>query len=64
LNFLRTHGSLTRPGVETDSAAVFLAVWGAELIFVLIPGLIFLWWNARALAPIQPSRPVSSSKRT
>ena len=64
LNFLRTHGSLTRPGVETDSAAVFLAVWGAELVLVLIPGLIFLWWNARALAPIQPSRPVSSSKRT
>ena len=64
LKFLRTHGALTRPGAETDSSGAFLAVWGAELMLVLIPGLIFVWWNARALAPIQPSRPVSSSKRT
>lgn len=64
LDFLRTHGALTRPGVESDSAGGFLAVWAAELVLVLIPGLILVWWNARALQPIQPSRPVSASKRT
>jgi hypothetical protein len=64
LNFLRTHGALTRPGVETDSAAGFLAVWAAEMLLVLIPGLMFVWWNARALQPAQPSRPASASKRT
>lgn len=64
IDFLRVHGALTRPGVANDSAVGFLAVWAAELLLVLIPGLIFVWWNARALAPIQPSRPVSASKRT
>ena len=64
VDFLRAHGALTRPGVGSDSAAGFLAVWTAELLLVLIPGLIFVWWNARALAPIQPSRPASASKRT
>jgi hypothetical protein len=63
VDFLRTHGALTRPGVTTDSAGGFLAVWAAEVLLVLIPGLIFVWWNARALQPIQPSRPVSESKR-
>jgi hypothetical protein len=64
IDFLRTHGALTRPGVESDSSAGFLAVWAVELVLVLIPGLIFVWWNARALQPIQPSRPASASKRT
>ena len=64
IDFLRVHGALTRPGVATDSAAGFRAVWAAELLLVLVPGLIFVWWNARALAPAQPSRPVSASKRT
>ena len=64
LNFLRSHGALTRPGAEADSAGAFAAIWAAELMLVLIPGLIFVWWNARALQPIQPSRPVSASKRT
>jgi hypothetical protein len=64
IDFLRVHGALTRPGVATDSAAGFLVVWAAELLLVLVPGLIFVWWNARALAPVQPSRPVSASKRT
>ena len=57
LNFLREHGALTRPGVGTDSAAAFLAVWAAEVILVLVPGVVFVWWNARALRPVQPSRP-------
>ena len=64
IDFLRVHGALTRTGAANDSAAGFLAVWAAELLLVLIPGLIFVWWNARALAPIQPSRPDSASKRT
>jgi hypothetical protein len=64
LHFLHTHGALIRPGFETDSAAGFLAVWAAELTLILVPGLIFVWWNARALQPIQPSRPPSASKRT
>jgi hypothetical protein len=64
VDFLRTHGALTRPGVETDAAAGFLAVWAAEMLLVLIPGLLFVWWNARALQPVQPSRPASASKRT
>jgi len=57
LNFLREHGALTRPGVATDSTTGFLTVWAVELLLVLLPGLIFVWWNARALRPIQPSRP-------
>lgn len=64
VDFLRVQGALTRPGVATDSAAGFLAVWAAEVLLVLVPGLLFVWWNARALAPVQPSRPVSASKRT
>jgi hypothetical protein len=56
VDFLRTHGALTRPGVATDSAGGFLAVWAAELVLVLIPGLIFVWWNARALAPVDTGR--------
>ncbi len=64
LNFLRTHGALTRPGVEGDSAAAFLGVWAAELFLVLVPGLLFVWWNARSLRPVQPSRPLPASKRT
>ena len=56
LDFLRVHGALTRPGMATDSAAGFLGVWAAELLLVLIPGVIFVWWNARALAPLDAAR--------
>jgi hypothetical protein len=56
LDFLRVHGALTRPGIATDSAAGFLGVWAAELLLVLIPGVIFVWWNARALAPLDAAR--------
>ena len=52
LNFLRTHGALTRHEVGTDSAAGFLAVWVAELLLILLPGILFLWWNARSLPPV------------
>jgi len=55
-DFLTTHGALTRPGVATDSAAGFLSVWAAELLLVLIPGVLFVWWNARALAPVDVAR--------
>lgn len=64
IDFLRIHGALTRPGAATDSAAGFIAVWAAELLLVLLPGVAFVWWNARSLAPLQPSRPESASKRT
>ena len=56
LDFLRVHGALTRPGMATDSAPGFLGVWAAELLLVLIPGVIFVWWNARALAPLDAAR--------
>ena len=56
LDFLRVHGALTRPGMATDSAAGFLGAWAAELLLVLIPGVIFVWWNARALAPLDAAR--------
>ena len=76
VDFLRVHGALTRPGVEADSAVGFLMVWSAELFLILLPGLFFVWWNARALSPLdgnvagsgresgQSSRPSSASKRT
>ena len=64
IDFLRIHGALTRPGVATDSAAGFIAVWAAELLLVLLPGVAFLWWNARSLAPLQPNRPEPANKRT
>ncbi len=57
LDFLRVHGALTRPGIATDSTAGFLGVWAAELLLVLIPSVIFVWWNARALAPLDATRP-------
>ena len=63
-NFLWVHGALARPGNQADSSAIFLAVWAAELLLVLIPGLMFVWWNWRALQPVQPKRPLSASKRT
>jgi len=56
IDFLVTHGALTRPGVASDSAAGFVAVWAAELLLVLVPGVIFVWWNARALAPLDAPR--------
>lgn len=52
IDFLRVHGALTRPGVATDSAAGFLAVWAAELLLVLLPGVIFVWLSARELTPV------------
>lgn len=67
LNFLWMHGGLTRPGAENDSAASFAAVWAAETFFVLVPGILFLWWNMRNLSPVpppQPRRPSSTSRRT
>jgi hypothetical protein len=38
--------------VATDSAAGFLAVWAAELLLVLLPGVIFVWLGARELTPV------------
>lgn len=64
IDFLRTHGALTRPEVATDSAAGFISVWAAELLLVLLPGAVFVWWNARSLALLQPNRPESANKRT
>ena len=72
LDFLRVHGALARPGVEADSATTFAAVWAAEVVFVLLPGVLFCWWNARALTPVEPptfrvhsarSRPSSPKSR-
>ena len=69
LDFL---GALARPGVEADSATTFAAVWAAEVVFVLLPGVLFVWWNARALTPVEPptfrvqsarSRPSSPKSR-
>lgn len=72
LDFLRVHRALARPGVEGDSATTFAAVWAAEVVFVLLPGVLFVWWNARALTPVEPpnfnvqptrSRPSSPKSR-
>lgn len=72
LDFLRVHRALARPGVEGDSATAFAAVWAAEVVFVLLPGVLFVWWNARALTPVEPptfrvqsarSRPSSPKSR-
>lgn len=52
IDFLRVHGALARPGVEGDSATTFGAVWAAEVLLVLLPGVVFVWWNARALGPV------------
>lgn len=66
-HFVWSHDALTRNGFTEDSAAAFLAVWAAELLLVLLPGLGFVWWNARALGPLpppQPKRPSAASRRT
>jgi hypothetical protein len=52
IDFLRVHGALARPGVEGDSATAFAVVWAAEVLLVLLPGVVFVWWNARALGPV------------
>ena len=54
IDFLRVHGALARPGVAPDSATAFAAVWAAEVVFVLLPGVLFVWLNARALTPVEP----------
>lgn len=56
LDFLRVHGALTRPGGTNDSAAGFAVVWAAELLLVLLPGIFFVWWNARTLGPVDAAR--------
>ena len=56
-DFLRIHGALTRPGAPYDSAAGFAAVWAAEVLLVLLPGVFFVWWNARALSPVDAEQP-------
>lgn len=53
IDFLRVHGALARPGVDGDSATAFAAVWAAEVLLVLLPGVGFVWWNARALGPVE-----------
>ena len=53
IDFLRVHGALARPGVEGDSATAFAVVWAAEVLLVLLPGVVFVWWNARALGPVE-----------
>jgi hypothetical protein len=56
LHFLWIHGTLTREGFEGDSASAFIAVWLAEVLLVLLPGIFFLTWNARALTPSHGQR--------
>jgi hypothetical protein len=56
IDFWRTHGTLTRPGAPSDSVGVFFGIWAAEVLLVLLPGIVFLWWNARALAPVDAGR--------
>ncbi len=56
-DFLRVHGALTRPCVATDSAGGFLGMWAAEALLVLIPGILFVWWNARMLGPVDVASP-------
>lgn len=53
IDFLRVHGALARPGADGDSATAFAAVWAAEVLLVLLPGVVFVWWNARALGPVE-----------
>lgn len=68
VSFVVDHGGLTRPSAESDSAQAFLLIWGLELLLILLPGILFLVWNAKALAPVpedsQRSLPSSRSKRT
>jgi len=69
LDFIRTHGGLTHPGIPESSAAAFAAVWAVELFAVLLPGLCFLYLNARSLTPPLPPapgvmRPSSRKRRT
>lgn len=73
LDFLRVHRAFARPGLEADSVTAFASVWAAEVVLVLLPGILFVWWNARALTPLEPpnfdlqstrSRPASSKSRT
>jgi len=56
IDFWWSHGTLTRPGVPADSTGVFWGIWAAEILLVLVPGMVFLWWNARALAPVDAGR--------
>lgn len=67
LNFLRLEGSFARSGAPPGSATVFFLVWVAEMVLILLPGALFLWWNARSLSAVPPpqdNRPSATSKRT
>lgn len=69
LDFIWSHGGLTHPGIPDSSAAAFAAVWAIELFAVLLPGLVFLYLNARSLTPALPPepgvmRPSSRKRRT
>jgi hypothetical protein len=69
LDFIWTHGGLTHPEIAESSAAAFAAVWAVELFAVLLPGLCFLYLNARSLTPSLPPapgvmRPSSRKRRT
>lgn len=52
INFVITHHGLTNPADSSGSAAVFAAIWAAETLLVLLPGVVFALWNARSLAPV------------
>lgn len=65
LNFLYHEGlgGLSR----SVSVTGFVLVWAAEIALVLVPGFLFVWWNARSLSsPPEPQdkRPSRTSKRT
>ena len=56
IDFWWRHGALTRPGAPADSPMAFFGIWAAEILLVLVPGMVFLWWNARALGPVDAGR--------
>lgn len=67
LDFLRLEGAFSKPGAPSGSALAFTMVWAAEIALILLPGVFFLWWNARSLSELpadQPKRSSPTNKRT
>ena len=69
-NFVLRHGGLADPSAPATSGTAFALAWTLETAVILVPGVWFLWQNARSLTPPPPvsqavmSRPASRKRRT
>ena len=54
LQFVWSHRALAPSSSDPGDATAFATVWAYEIVVIMIPGLLFTVWNARAMRPLPP----------